>query len=159
MNGTVEHIFITANKREPMVAVEVIQVTPTGITGDRYERGQGSFSKLIEDGDAGRHVTLIEGEAIEMARDQFAIDWSPGLHRRNLVTRGIALASLVNHRLQIGDVILRGERTCPPCRHLDKLTGLDAMKSLKSRGGLRTRVVKPGTIRVGDAIVVLEGQR
>lgn len=139
-----------------MSAVQAVDVVACGLNGDRYAAGLGSFSKAIEEGDAGRHVTLIESEAIATAAADFGVVWSCGLHRRNLVTSGIALNGLINKYIRIGSVVLRGERHCHPCRHLEKLTTLEAMRSLQMRGGLRTRVVETGRIRVGDAIEVLE---
>lgn len=156
MNAGIDDIFISATKREPMRRASDVEVLPTGLAGDRYAAGAGSFSKPVEEGDAGRHVTLIESEAIEHAKREFDVDWSEGLSRRNLVTRGVALNGLINRFLKIGDVILRGERHCHPCRHLEKLTTLEAMRSLQMRGGLRTRVIEVGTIRVGDTLEVLE---
>lgn len=153
---TVCDIFLGSRKRQPMSRVDEATVTETGLADDRYSMGLGSFSKPVEEGDAGRHMTLIESEAIAAARREFGVDWAGGLHRRNLVTSGVALNDMINRFLKIGDVVLRGERHCPPCRHLEKLTTLEAMRSLASRGGLRTRVMKAGTIRVGDAIEVLE---
>ena len=156
MTASVEAIFVGTTKRLAMSPTTEIEVISTGIAGDRYAAGAGSFSKTIEEGDAGRHVTLIEAEAIEIAAIEFGVDWSAGIHRRNIVTRGVPLNGLINRWLRIGDVVLRGERHCHPCRHLEKLTTLEAMRSLQMRGGLRARVVETGRIRVGDAIDVLE---
>lgn len=156
MSGVVETIFVGPVKREPMQSVAAVEVARAGIVGDRYAIGAGTFSKRVEEGDAGRHLTIIEAEAIETAADDFGVDWSAGVHRRNLVTRGVPLNGLINKWLKIGDVVLRGERHCHPCRHLEKLTTLEAMRSLQMRGGLRTRVVEAGRIRVGDVVQVLE---
>ena len=76
MTGLIEGIFIGLTKREPMRPVREASITETGIVGDRYAAGMGSFTKVNEAGDAGRHVTLIEAEAIATARDQFGVDWS-----------------------------------------------------------------------------------
>lgn len=160
MAAKVEEIYIGAEMGKPLHAVDVVTVIENvGIDGDRYAQKQGTFTKEQEDGDAGKQVTLIEAEAIEAALEEFGDDFRDGKSRRNLVTRGIKLSGLVNHRLQIGDVILRGDRDCPPCSHLSKLTATDSRKSLKHRGGLRTTVLKGGTIRVGDRIKILEGLR
>ncbi len=160
MAAKVEEIYIGAEMGKPLHAVdEVIVLEGVGIEGDRYAAKQGTFTKETEEGDAGKHVTLIEAEAIEAALEEFGEDFREGRSRRNLVTRGVKLNDLINHRLQIGEVILKGERHCHPCGHLSKLTATDAKKSLKMRGGLRTTVLKGGVIRVGDRIKVLEGNR
>lgn len=160
MAAKLEEIYVVGEKALPLQAVsEALVVEGAGIEGDRYAAKQGTFTKEQEEGDAGRQVTLIEAEAIEAALAEFGEDFRAGRSRRNLVTRGIRLSELVNHRLQIGDVILRGDRDCPPCGHLSKLTATDSRTSLKNRGGLRTTVLKGGIIRVGDPIKILEGLR
>lgn len=160
MAAKIEEIYVGAEKGRPLQSVgEILVIEGVGIDGDRYASRQGTFTKEQEEGDAGRQVTLIEAEAIEAALEAFGDDFRDGKSRRNLVTRGIRLNDLVNHRLQIGQVILRGDRTCPPCGHLSRLTATESRKSLKNRGGLRTTVLKGGVIRVGDRIKVLEGLR
>jgi MOSC domain-containing protein YiiM len=160
MPAKLEEIYVVGTKAMPLQAVDqAVVVEGAGIEGDRYAARQGTFTKEQEEGDSGRHVTLIEAEAIEAALGEFGDDFREGRSRRNLVTRGIPLNDLVNHRLQIGEVILRGDRSCPPCEHLSRLTATDSRKSLNNRGGLRTTVIKGGVIRVGDQIKVLEGLR
>jgi MOSC domain-containing protein YiiM len=160
MAARVEAIYISTEKAKPVIAVdEVMVIEGAGIDGDRYAAKQGTFTKEQEEGDAGRHVTLIEAEAIEAALEEFGDDFRDGKSRRNLVTRGVELNELINHRLQIGEVILRGDRHCPPCGHLSRLTATESRKSLKNRGGLRTTVIKGGVIRAGDRIQILQGLR
>ena len=160
MAGKIEEIYIVAEMGRPLASVnEVTVLEGRGIAGDRYAALAGTFTKEEEEGDAGKHVTLIEAEAIEAALEEFGEDFSKGRSRRNIVTRGIRLNDLINHRLRIGEVIFKGERHCHPCGHLSKLTATDARTSLKMRGGLRTTVIKGGILRVGDTIEVLEGNR
>ena len=54
--------------------------------------------------------------------------------------------------LLIGDVLIEGIRLCPPCTHLDKVTGQALLKPLADRGGLRADILSDGVIHVGDAI-------
>jgi len=77
---------------------------------------------------------------------------NPGDARRNIVTRDVPLNHLVGREFQIGDVKLQGLRLCEPCSHLESLTGLPVIKSLRHRGGLRAQILTQGIIRVGDAI-------
>ena len=142
-------IFIAAEARAEMTRVETVEVLREGLTGDRYVNGAGTFSKGLSDG---RAVTLIAAETIDFLKHDPGVDWTEGQHRRNLVTRGVDLVSLVHRHFRIGGIVLRGNRPCPPCGHLSKLTGLDAKALLHRRGGLRADVIEPGVIRVGDAI-------
>jgi len=70
----------------------------------------------------------------------------------------VRLDALIGREFRVGpDVVLRGERPCTPCTHLEQLTRPGAIKALWGRGGLRASIVRGGTIRVGDAIAMEEG--
>jgi MOSC domain-containing protein YiiM len=98
---------------------------------------------------------LIEIEAIEALRRDYDIDIAPGLSRRNIVTRGVALNHLVEREFTVGEVILRGTRLCEPCSHLERLTRRGVLRGLIHRGGLRAEIVSGGMIQIGDGIVPL----
>jgi MOSC domain-containing protein YiiM len=100
-------------------------------------------------------VTLIEAEVLEMVERQTRLAFGVDEHRRNLTTRGIRLAGLVGQPFRVGEVLLEGVRDCPPCEHLEQVTGKAVMRALVGRGGLRARVLEGGTIRVGDPITPL----
>ncbi len=116
-----------------------------GLVGDRYFEGCGTFTGWEPKG-PGRELTLIEGEVLAELR------LSAAEARRNLVTEGVRLNDLVGKRFRIGDVLIKGIRLCPPCTHLDKVTGQALLKPLADRGGLRADILSDGVIRVGDAI-------
>ena len=121
-----------------------------GIDGDRYGEGVGSFSDW--DG-GGRHVTLIEEEALEAIARESKLELAAASSRRNLTTRGVALNHLVGRKFRVGSVTLAGIRLCEPCEHLEALSGVaGVIKALLHRGGLRAEVVSGGEIRVGDVI-------
>jgi GrpB-like predicted nucleotidyltransferase (UPF0157 family) len=148
-NGVVERIYIGAEATEPMTERwEVRAIDGKGLEGDRYAEGRGTFSK---NAGTGRHVTLIEAEAIDaVAKDK---DLKPDVTRRNIVTRGVPLNHLVGADFRVGEVLLRGMRLCEPCSHLNRLAGDDELKTaLLHRGGLRAEIVKGGRIQVNDAV-------
>gem|GEM_PF-43618 len=116
-----------------------------GLVGDRYFEGCGTFTDWEPKG-PGRELTLIEGEVLA------ELDLSAAEARRNLVTEGVRLNDLVGKRFRIGNVLIEGIRLCPPCTHLDKVTGQALLKPLADRGGLRANILSDGAIRVGDAI-------
>lgn len=116
-----------------------------GLVGDRYYEGCGTFNDWEPKG-PGRELTLIEGEVLaELGLDAAEV-------RRNLVTEGVRLNDLVGKCFRIGGVLIEGIRLCPPCAHLDKVTGQALLKPLADRGGLRADILSSGVIRVGDAI-------
>jgi MOSC domain-containing protein YiiM len=148
MSGALEAIFITANKGQPLVSVPVVQAREgVGLEGDRYAARTGTFSKSAK---VGRDVTLIEAEAIEAAGRDYETPLAASEARRNLLTRGVALNHLVGKRFTIGEVLFEGVELCEPCKHLETLSRPGVLKALVHRGGLRARIVRDGTLRVGD---------
>jgi MOSC domain-containing protein YiiM len=152
--GIVVSLHVAPSAVAPIQSVGgVVAVTGRGVEGDRYFNQLGTYSNHPGDG---RHVTLIEVEAIEALRREYQIALEPSMARRNIVTRGLALNHLVEKLFTIGAVILRGTRLCEPCMHLERLSSTGAMRGLIHRGGLRAEIVTGGTIRVGDEILVVE---
>jgi MOSC domain-containing protein YiiM len=148
-SGTVEFIYIASAATAPAQPVNEARAVPgSGLEGDRYALGLGTFSKPLPD----RELTLIEAEAIEALKREYNFELSPGEPRRNVVTRGVALNHLVGRDFQIGDVKVHGIRLCEPCDHLQRLIGRDVIKGLAHRGGLRAQILTQGTIRVGDPV-------
>ncbi|MDP9227224.1 MAG: MOSC domain-containing protein [Actinomycetota bacterium] len=149
-NGVVERIYIGAEATAPMTERrEVAAIEGKGLDGDRYAEGRGTFSKRPG---TGRHVTLIEAEAVEaVAKDKVI---TTDVARRNIVTRGVPLNHLVGADFTVGEALLRGMRLCEPCEHLARLAGDDGLRTaFLHRGGLRAEIVRGGRIRVDDAIV------
>jgi MOSC domain-containing protein YiiM len=151
--GTIVSLHIAPTGAAAMQAVEQVKaVAGRGLEGDRYFKELGTYSNHPG---TGRHVTLIEIEAIEALKRDYDIDMAPFLSRRNIVTRGVALNHLVEREFKVGQIVLRGTRLCEPCSHLEKLTRQGVMRGLIHRGGLRAEIVTGGMIRVGGAIVPL----
>src|SRR4051794_19733116 len=154
--GHVEAICIAPAAEAPMRALSEGQaIAGVGLAGDRYALGIGFYSPRPTDPGA-RELTLIEGEVLDWLAAQHRIALTPTEHRRNLTTRGVRLEPFIGKRFSIGDVLLEGVRDCPPCEHLDAVTGKEVMRLLLNRAGIRARVVRGGTIRVGDAIAPAE---
>jgi MOSC domain-containing protein YiiM len=143
-------LHIAPSGAAPMQSVgSVNAIAGRGLEGDRYYNLSGTYSNHPGDG---RHVTLIESEALEALWREYEITLEPGLARRNIVTRGVALNHLVDKSLTIGTVCLRGMRLCEPCIHLEKLSSNGALRGLIHRGGLRAEIIFGGVIRIGDPI-------
>jgi MOSC domain-containing protein YiiM len=148
--GTLASIHVAPAAGAPAHTVDQVRVVPgRGLEGDRYFEAAGTFSDRPGDG---RHVTLIELEALEALRLETGIDLSPGDSRRNLATSGVPLNHLFGHDFRVGEVVLRGTRLCEPCAHLASLTQPGVLPGLVHRGGLRADVVRGGVLRVGDRI-------
>lgn len=150
-NGRLTGIYVAREAKGELSAVATATVVEgKGIEGDRYGAGVGSFSDW-EGG--GRHVTLIEEEALEAIARESKLELPAAGARRNLTTRGVALNHLVGRKFRVGAVTLAGIRLCEPCEHLEAVSGVQGViKALLHRGGLRAEVVLGGEIRVGDEI-------
>ena len=158
MIGSVVGLFTAANQSEPMIAHERVNaIAGRGLAGDRYAAGLGYYSARPLPGGA-RELTLIEIEALDEIEAESGIRLSPKDSRRNIVTRGIRLHELIGCRFRVGGVLCEGVRDCPPCEHLEELTGKQVMKPMARRGGLRANILADGVIAINDEISVEQGQ-
>lgn len=150
--GVAIALYIAPSAGAAMHAVdEVTAVAARGLEGDRYFNLTGTYSNHPGDG---RHVTLIECEAIEALARDYSIEIDPGSARRNIVTHGVALNHLVGRDFRVGMVVMHGTRLCEPCIHLERFTFKGVMPGLIHRGGLRAEIIVGGKINVGVSISV-----
>jgi hypothetical protein len=144
--GTVEAIFVAPEAGAPPQGLEkVAALAGRGLDGDRHVTGAGTFPSGLP----GSALTLIEAEVC----DSFAPPLDPHEHRRNVVTRGIALNDLVGHEFRIGSVRCRGMRLCEPCTVIQRYAARPVLRPLVHRGGLRADILEDGVVRVGDQLV------
>ena len=148
--ATVSAILISSAPSGPIETVELARaIAGAGLEGDRYAKGEGTFS---DKPGTGRQVTLIEAEALEAYTAESGEALSPAEARRNIVTRGVRLNDLVGREFMVGSVRVLGCRLCEPCTHLERLTGKGVLRGLVHRGGLRAEFLSDGVIRVGDSV-------
>lgn len=160
-NGHVVSIYVSPVAGLPMRPRDEVQAVPRrGLEGDRYFDGTGEFSSRTTPGREVTEVTLIEAEVIEHLQRDLGIEVQAGDSRRNIVTRGVSLNSLVGSEFQVGHVRLAGAGLCEPCVSLVKLTeNKHLLRGLAHRGGLRARILTRGTIAVGDSVVQVSPSR
>lgn len=134
-----------------MQAVDQVEaVAGGGLCGDRYMERKGYWTAVDE-----CQVTLIEAEVLEQIAKDSGVAVGNGEHRRNIVTRGVALRDLGGRKLRIGDAVVEYDRPRPPCGYIQSITERGMTRALGgARGGICVRVVTGGTIRSNDAIVV-----
>jgi MOSC domain-containing protein YiiM len=155
-SGRLEGIYLSPRKKQLPEAHSTVQAhAGRGLEGDRYFRGEGTFSMPAG---PDREVTLIEAEALEAMALECKLEVLPAAARRNLLTRGVPLNHLVGKEFKVGGVVLRGMRLCEPCGHLEKLTVQGVQEGLCHRGGLRAQIVTGGQLRQGDAIEPVEAK-
>ena len=119
-----------------------------GIVGDRHFK---------EFNDPYNQLSLIESENIDYYNIKYGLNIPYIDFRRNVVTRGIELNSLIGKKIIIGDVELEGIDLCRPCRHLTEVLNQDnIIKEFLRRGGLRCQILSSSSIKIGDKIKSLE---
>ena len=119
-----------------------------GIVGDRHFK---------EFNDPYNQLSLIESENIDYYNIKYGLNIPYIDFRRNVVTRGIELNSLIGKKIIIGDVELEGIDLCRPCRHLTEVLNQDnILKEFLRRGGLRCQILSSSSIKIGDKIKSLD---
>ncbi|MCH7641592.1 sulfurase [Patescibacteria group bacterium] len=150
--GRVTLIFVSPDKGFPMQSVDEVEaIAGIGLAEDRYAEGKGAYSnskrKTI------RQVSLIELEAIGKANAEYWTAFSPQDTRRNILTSGIDLNSLVGKDFRVGEVKMRGVELCEPCDRPSKLSKKKGFnEAFQGRGGLRAEVLSSGTIYLSDLV-------
>lgn len=150
MSRVVE-ILIARAPSSSMESRDSVRAVPgRGLEGDRYFCGIGTFSPNPHKPDY--EVTLIQKEHIESFQAASALPFTSKHARRNLVSEGVDLNSLVGKDFTVGSVRLRGIRLCEPCNYLTKSTFPAILQGLAHKGGLRAQILSEGVIRVGDPL-------
>ena len=140
-------IGITENNNKAIEKKQSIEVIASkGIIGDRY----------FHDFNGNREqITLIESENIDYYNNTFNTDFGYLDFRRNLVTKNIRLNNLVGKTIIVGEIKLKVNDLCRPCKNLQNRLGKNnIIKEFLKRGGLRCEILSSGTINVGDKIIL-----
>ena len=145
--SVVYEIGITEKNNKEIEKKESIEVVASkGIVGDRY------FHDFNGDRE---QITLIESENIDYYNNTFNTKFTYLEFRRNIVTKNIKLNDLVGKTIQVGNIKLKVNDLCRPCKDLQQRLGKsNIIKEFLRRGGLRCEILSSGTINVGDKITI-----
>jgi MOSC domain-containing protein YiiM len=145
------HNFFGHHGREPdsFPAIEVSAlecVTGRGIRGDRF---------LDYKVDYKGQITFFALEVFDELCAALAVrDCSIALLRRNVITRGVDLNTLIDHEFELQGVRFQGTGECKPCYWMDRAIAPGAESFLKGRGGLRARILSDGLLHSTSRIAV-----
>ena len=150
--GKVLSIYTAPASREPMVAQQEVHLVPgKGIEGDRYFKGNATYSDRPG---PHREVTLIERETLDALEREYGYRLDPQQSRRNFLVSGVPLNHLIDREFSVGGVRLRGLLLCEPCANLAEMSGhANIINHMLHRGGLRAEILNEGTIRVGADVL------
>ncbi len=142
--GEVVWIGIRPARKTPVTPLpEVEAVAGRGLAGDHYKGNPAG----------NRHVTLIQAEHLAaVAAFLGRANLDPGLVRRNIVVRGLNLLALKDRPFYVGDVLLEMTGACHPCSQMEDILGEGGYNAMRGHGGITARIIRGGTIRVGDPV-------
>lgn len=137
-----------------MAARETVRaVAGEGLEGDRYFADSGSFS---EGSRPAADLTLVGAAVLDRVAERYDVDLAPGVHRRNVTVRGVAVDDHVGRRLRLGEAVVRATSRMTPCTYLEReLAARGVADPSVPRGGVRCRIERGGEIAVGDDATVI----
>lgn len=147
----VRHIFISPGHNffgrygqtagtHPVVEVEAVECVPGyGLKGDRFYGYRPDYKG---------QVTFFSEEIWNEFRASFGECTAPvSSLRRNIVLHGADLNTLIGRTFSLQGVEFGATEECRPCHWMNQVLAPGAEDWLKGRGGLRCRVLSPGTLR------------
>ncbi|WP_425084250.1 MOSC domain-containing protein [Ruegeria profundi] len=138
--GRVDWIGLRPARRAKIVTLGDAMISADGLDGDRSRTGK-------------RAVTLIQQEHLATIGSYLGHGpIAPEILRRNLVVSGINLAALKGREVQVGEAVLRFNVICAPCSRMEEALGKGGYSAVRGHGGWCAEVVRPGRVRVGDAV-------
>ena len=113
-----------------------------GLEGDRFHGYRPGYRGQI---------TFFAWETFMAAKRKFKLPLlSPGVFRRNIITAGVDLNSLVGRRFTLDGVEFEGMEESRPCLWMNSAVAPGAEDWLCGRGGLRAKILSDGSIAVGS---------
>jgi MOSC domain-containing protein YiiM len=74
-------------------------------------------------------------------------DVPPSVYRRNVITEGLDLNSLIGKEFEIQGIRFLGMEECKPCYWMDDAVAPGAEAAMQGQGGLRAKILTSGTLR------------
>ena len=137
-------ITVCSDFGKDMIQLDSVEaIAGKGIVEDRYFKKNKNTS----------NITLIEKENIDLFNKNSSCSIPYQKFRRNIITKGIRLNSLVGREIFIGSVKIKVHELCQPCLKLQKLLGQNNfVKDMTHKSGIRCEILIGGTIGKGNKI-------
>ncbi|MCC6580992.1 MAG: molybdenum cofactor biosysynthesis protein [Phycisphaeraceae bacterium] len=123
----------------PILEVDsVMCVAGKGLVGDRYFEEKEDFKGQI---------TFFALEVHRALCAKFGQpETPPAVYRRNVITEGLDLNTLVAKEFELQGVRFLGTEECRPCYWMDRAVAPGAEGVMQGRGGLRAKIITSGTL-------------
>jgi MOSC domain-containing protein YiiM len=120
-----------------------------GLVGDRYFGTRHQFAA----------VTFLASESIDRLEGELGTGpFDPALARRNVITRGLDVESLLHTTVTIdcgsGPISFRALTRANPCAFMNGAFADGAHQMMRGHAGIRTEPLNDGVLRVGPATLV-----
>jgi len=116
-------------------------VAGKGLVGDRFFDFKDDYKGQI---------TFVAAEVFDdVCRNLGVTGKLAGVTRRNVVTRGVDLNTLIGRQFTVQGVRFEGMSQCSPCHWMNQAIAPGAEAALQGRGGLRARILTDGKLRAG----------
>jgi len=155
---SIQHLFISPGHNffghhgkepgeYPMIEVEEMRcLAGRGIEGDRF---------LDYKKDYKGQITFFPAEIYEELCARFDVwDKPASAFRRNVITRGVDLNTLIGREFSVQEVRFLGMAECSPCYWQDRVFAPGTEAALFGRGGLRARILTDGLLRCSARVEV-----
>ena len=131
----------------PMLAVESLEcVAGRGLRGDRFFDYKPDYKGQI---------TFFAWEDLQQLWAELSVpesDRDASATRRNVITVGLDLQSLVGKEFEIQGIRFLGSEECRPCYWMDGAIHSGAEAWMRGRGGLRARILSDGVLRADKEV-------
>ena len=123
----------------PTLEVDEVEcVAGSGIRGDRFFGYQEDYK--------GQITFFAEEVFTELCAHLQLRDRSPADLRRNIITAGVDLNTLIGEEFEVQGIRFFGTRECSPCYWMDQAYAPGTKAFLKGRGGLRAKILTSGPL-------------
>ena len=151
----IEHLYISSDHNyfghheqpagaHPIQAMTALEcVAGRGVRGDRFFDYKPDYKGQI---------TFFAAEIYDKLCTTFlplgGAHPEPSAFRRNVITRGVDLNTLIGVTFTLQGITFQGTAECSPCYWMDQAFAPGTEAALKGRGGLRAKILTDGWLRV-----------
>ena len=114
-------------------------VAGKGIVGDRFFGFKEDYKG---------QVTFFSHEVYDRLCAQFQIsNVPPSIFRRNIITQGVDLNSLIGQEFEIQGLRFLGTQESAPCYWMNQAFAEGAEEAMRGHGGLRAKILRGGMLK------------
>jgi len=127
----------------PVIEVQEVEcVAGKGLSGDRFFDHKDNYKG---------QVTFFSMEIYDCLCEKLGVtDKEPYVFRRNVMTRGVDLNTLIGREFELQGVTFLGTEEARPCYWMEQAFAVGAEAAMQGFGGLRARILTDGILKVSQ---------